>query len=123
MIEILPGFPENVLAFSCTGQVTREDYRDVVIPAVEEALKDDGKLRVFYRIGDDFAGIDPMAMWQDFKVGMEQLTRWERIAVVTDVDWIANTMNLFGFIMPCEVRSFPIAEEDAARTWVAEETP
>ena len=27
-------------------------------------------------------------MWTDFKTGMEHLMCWQRIAVVTDVDWI-----------------------------------
>jgi SpoIIAA-like len=47
------------------------------------------------RVGD-LAGIDPGAMWEDFKVGMEHFTRWERIAVVTDVEWIKNTIKIFG---------------------------
>jgi hypothetical protein len=25
---------------------------------------------------------------EDFKFGMEHITRWERVAVVTDVEWI-----------------------------------
>ena len=27
MIEILKNFPDNVIALSCEGQVTKEDYR------------------------------------------------------------------------------------------------
>jgi hypothetical protein len=119
MIELLSGFPENVLAFGCSGEVTREDYRDVVIPAVEAALKGEGKIRLFYRIGDDFSGIEPMAVWQDFKIGMEHLLRWDRVAVVTDVAWIANTMSMFGFMMPCDIRTYPNVEETEAREWIA----
>ncbi len=32
MIEILPGYPDDVLAISGAGRVTANDYRDVLIP-------------------------------------------------------------------------------------------
>lgn len=118
MIETLADFPDNVVAVACSGQVTRRDYDTVLVPRVEQALARHAKLRLYYQVGADFAGIDPAAMWADFKVGVGHLTRWERIAVVTDVDWIRHTVGLFGFMMPCEVRTFPLAEAPAARAWI-----
>jgi hypothetical protein len=38
MIEQLSGFPENVLGLRISGQVTREDFQNGVIPAVEAAV-------------------------------------------------------------------------------------
>lgn len=38
-----------------------------------------------------FSGIDAGAAWEDTKIGVEHLTRWERIAVVTDFDWMKHT--------------------------------
>src|SRR5208282_4161731 len=92
MIEALNGFPTKVLAFACKGHVTKRDYETVLIPAVEEALKQKSKVRLYYQIDPDFSGIEPGAVWDDFKVGMEHVLRWERIAVVTDVDWIRYTI-------------------------------
>ena len=43
---------------------------------------------------------------------------WERIAVVTDVDWIRTATKAFGFAMPGEVRVFSNAELGAARDWL-----
>lgn len=119
MIEQLSGFPPKVLAFACSGKVTREDYERVLTPAVEAALKEQsGRVRLYYQVNDDFDGIEPGAMWEDFKVGMEHLTRWERIAIVTDVKWIADLVRMFGFLMPGGAKSFPLAEAEAARAWV-----
>jgi len=118
MIERLKGFPPNVLAFACRGKVTKADYDTVLVPAVNAALKGGGKLRIYYETGDNF-GIEPGAMWEDFKVGMEHLTRWERMAVVTDVDWIKHTMKFFSFMMPGEMLTFSHAEADKARAWVS----
>jgi hypothetical protein len=119
MIEQLSTFPNNVLAFVGRGQVTRADYDAVLVPAVEKVLARHNRVRLYYEIATDFTGIDPGAMWEDFKVGIEHLTRWERIAVVTDVEWIRHTIRLFGFLMPGTVKLFPTSEAARARSWIA----
>lgn len=121
MIEQLTGFPENILAFACHGHVTRPEYEGVLIPAVERALQQHEKVRLYYEIGSDFEGIDPSAVWADVKVGMGHLARWERIAVVTDVLWIENTMKVFSFLLPGAMRIFPLADAAAARDWIVAE--
>ena len=78
MIELLKGFPENVVAIACRGHVTREDYDTVLIPAVDKALQSNDTVRLLYEIGSDFDGYDAGAAWEDFKVGMEHFSRWER---------------------------------------------
>lgn len=121
MIEALKGFPTKVLAFACKGHVTKHDYETVLIPAVEEALKQPGKVRLYYQIDPDFSGIDPGAMWDDFKVGMEHVLRWERIAVVTDVEWIRYTIRAFSFVIPGVAKVFRLSEAAKAREWILDE--
>lgn len=120
MIEQLKDFPANVMAFVCKGRVTKEDYETVLVPAVSAALKKHDKVRLYYETAGDFSGIDPGAVFTDFKVGMEHFTRWERIAVVTDVDWIKHTMQFFSFMMPAQMKIFPLSQAATARTWIAE---
>ena len=118
MIERLPNFPEHVLAFVCKGRVTKGDYNSVLVPAVLRALERHRKVRLYYETAADFAEIDPGAVWEDFKVGMEHLTRWERVAVVTDVEWIKQTMRFFSFLMPGAMKAFSLAEATQARAWI-----
>jgi SpoIIAA-like len=120
MIQTLNEFPAKVLAFACKGHVTKSDYETVLIPAVEKALKQPGKVRLYYQIDPDFSSIDAGAMWDDFKVGVEHILRWERIAAVTDVDWMRNTIGVFGFLMPGAVRVFRLNESAKAREWISE---
>ena len=120
MIEELKGFPPRVLALAGKGHVTRSDYETVLIPAVEEALRQPGKVRLYYQIDPDFSGIDAGAMWDDFKVGMEHLLRWDRIAVVTDVDWIRYTFRAFSFVIPGVAKVFRVDEKAKAREWILE---
>ena len=118
MIEQLSNFPDDVLAFVCKGRVTKADYDFVLVPAVMKALEKHKGVRLYYETAADFSGIDPGAMWEDFKVGMEHLTRWERVAVVTDVEWIKQTMRFFSFLMPGATKSFPTSEAAQARAWI-----
>lgn len=119
MIEHLTNFPENVLAFVCRGRVTKADYDAVLVPAVMGALKTHDRVRLYYETAADFAGIEPGAVWEDMKVGIEHFTRWERIAVVTDVEWIRHTVRLFGFLMPGRTRIFSTSEAGKAHAWIS----
>ena len=118
MIEKLEGFPANVTAFACHGHVTRKDYDAVLVPAVEEALENNDKLRLYYETASDFDGIDPGAVLEDTMVGLSHALRWEKMAVVTDIGWIRHAILFFRFLMPGELRVFPSAEAANARKWI-----
>lgn len=120
VIETLTGFPDNIVAFKGHDHVTKNDYDTVLIPEVEKRLQQHEKLGIYYEFAPDFAGIEPGAALEDAKVGFSHLRSWDRIAVVTDVEWIKQTMKFFGFLMPAKVRTFPIAEAGEARAWVAQ---
>jgi hypothetical protein len=53
-------------------------------------------------------------------MGVEHLTHWKRVALVTDVDWMVHLTGLFGWMTPGEMTTFSMAERDAAIAWVAE---
>jgi hypothetical protein len=118
MIECIETFPDNVVGLVAKGHVTKEDYEKVLIPRVEAALKGHDKVRLYYELGSEFSGIDAGAAWEDLKVGVEHFTRWERMAVVTDVEWIRHMVNVFRFLMPGQMRVFATAKTAEARAWI-----
>jgi len=120
MIELLAGFPDDVVAAVAKGRVTRSDYDEVLIPKVNEVVARHDKIRCYYELGADFGGFDAGAAWEDFRLGIGNLTRWQRVAIVTDVDWLRMTMRFFRFLVPGEVRVFGTAEAAEARRWIAE---
>jgi SpoIIAA-like len=119
MIELLPGLPANVIGAEAVGHVETADYRDVLEPAVTAALAGHDKLRLLYVLGERFEGFSAGASWEDTKVGIGHWGAWERIAVVTDRDWIAHTVKVLGWMLPGDVRVFALAERDEAVTWVS----
>lgn len=118
MIERLAGFPDNVVALAAKGQVTKQDYEQVLAPEVARAFKNHRKVNFYYELGPQFTGLEPGAAWEDLKEGIRHFGGWDKMAVVTDVEWIKRLVSGFGAIMPGEVRVFPYAERVVARTWV-----
>ncbi len=119
MLQQLSDVSEPVLGFRASGELTADDYRAVLLPAVEAALQTEGKVRLLYILGEDLQGFSAGAAWQDTKVGVEHVTRWEKIAVVSDKDWLRHSVDVFGYLIPGEIRAFPASEEAEARTWIA----
>ena len=117
MITELSDMPAGVIGFETSGKIRAEDYRDVVLPALERAAAT-GEVR-FVMVMRDFDGMSGGAVWQDLKVGIEHLRAWKRIAVVTDITWIRDLTSLFGWMTPGETRTFPLAQRDEAIAWAA----
>jgi hypothetical protein len=117
MIKELSDMPAGVIGFEATGMLRAEDYRDVVFPAVERAAAG-GEVR-FVIVIPEFGGISGGAVWQDLRVGVEHFRAWKRIALVTDIDWMAQVTALFGWMTPGEVRVFRLAQRDEAIAWAA----
>lgn len=109
--------PAGVTGFETVGTIKAEDYRDVVLPALERASAA-GEVR-FVVVIPEFHGMSGGAMWEDLKVGIEHFTAWKRMALVTDIEWMKHMTRLFGWMTPGEVRHFPLAERDEAIAWAA----
>lgn len=123
MLRIIDNLPDEVLGLEAVGKVTAEDYRSVLVPALETMLATHPKARLLYVLGPEFEGFSGGAAWQDTKVGMKHFTDFERVAVVTNSDWIEDMVGALGFVMPGEVETFDNDELDKARAWIAERKP
>ncbi len=118
MITKISGLPENILGFEASEEVTAEDYETVLIPEIETVLKKYKKVRLLYYFGPDFKGFTARAMWDDAKVGLKHLLAWEKVALVTDVHWLRNTIQCISFIIPGNIKLFGNENLDAARDWI-----
>jgi hypothetical protein len=118
MMRSLVDLPDGVLGFAVEGKIHADDYRKVLIPAVEAAIAQRGEARLVI-VFPEFSGLTGGAAWDDLTMGVEHRHEWRRIALVTDVPWMGHVVKLFGWMTPGEVRQFPMAEEAAAIAWAA----
>lgn len=118
MFELIPDLPDQVLGVRAIGELDDDDYDDVLVPAIEDRLARHDKIRLLYVLGPEFEGFEADAMWEDAKLGAKTFTSYERIAVVTDSTMVRRSVKAFGWLMPGDVRTFAVAELDAATSWI-----
>lgn len=123
MVERVADLPDGVLGFRATGTISRDEYRKLMEP-IYAALERGEKLNIYFELAEDFHGLDLGALWEDLKaagsVGLKHRSSWQRMAVVTDKDWIRHGAAVAGWLAPGELRLFDIDERAAAKAWVAE---
>jgi hypothetical protein len=117
MLTAIPDLPAGVVGFEVSGKLEATDYRDVLLPAIQQAAAD-GEVRVVI-VMPTFEGFSGGAMWQDLKMGVENWRKWKRMALVTDVDWMRHGTDWFGWMVPGEVKHFALVEKAAAIAWAA----
>ncbi|HEY2437982.1 MAG TPA: STAS/SEC14 domain-containing protein [Solirubrobacteraceae bacterium] len=122
MIEPLDGMPDGTIGFRASGRVTREEYRDILLPPMRDAAER-GDVRMVFAIGPGFEKFELGALAEDTKsgitLGLGHPHAWKRTAVVTDVDWIAKALHMFSWLMPGEVRLYELDGLEDAKKWVA----
>ncbi|MDH4177010.1 MAG: STAS/SEC14 domain-containing protein [Thermoleophilia bacterium] len=118
MLTPIENLPEGVLGYEATGELRSSDYRDVLMPAVQRVTDGGGEIRIVL-VFPAWDGLSGGAAWEDLKMGMEHITKWKRIALVTDLDWMITVASLFGWMTPGEMKRFPMAQRDQAIAWAA----
>ena len=114
--------PEGTIGFRVYGEVERSDYTDVLVPALHEEVEKGEGLRQLYVI-DRLERMEPAALWEDartgFDLGIRRHTDWRRTAIVTDQEWLASAARLFAWMAPGELKIYPLADLEEAKSWVA----
>jgi hypothetical protein len=122
MINRLQDMPEGTIGFEFAGDVTGEEYRQVLEPPLEAAVEA-GEVRLLLQTAEDFDGMKLGARIEDAKanirLGVAHRKAWKRVAIVTDSDWLSKSFRLWSHFVPVEMRIFAVAEAAGARAWVA----
>ena len=68
----------------------------------------------YYEIGSRI----PAARWDDLQIGVDCIARWERVAVVTDIGWIRQTVKALRFLIGGDIRVFTTSEAGDGLAWI-----
>jgi hypothetical protein len=113
----MPGMPAGVIGLEAVGRVSDQDYEQVLVPAVSSALER-GDVRLLYVLGSEFDSYSAGAVWADTKLFAGHPRGWKKVAVVSDADWLENSVKAFGWLMPGKVRDFETDDVDDALEWL-----
>src|SRR5262245_44411918 len=112
--------PAGTLGFRISGKLSRDEYFQILNP-VQEKLERGERISFLVATAPDFHGLDGGALWEDMRaagsVGLKYRKSWERMAVVTDKDWMRHAIAAFGWVSPGELRVFEPDELEAAKAW------
>ena len=122
MVERMDDMPAGVIGLRGSGKLTKDDYTGTLEPALKEAM-DSGEARVVFVL-TDLEGLEPGAAFEDLKTGLgvelAHRGKWKRLALVTDVDWVAKAMRMFAWAMPGELEVYEDLDKlEEAKAWVA----
>lgn len=118
MINQLTDLPDGVIGFEASGKVTGEDYEKILVPALAKMSSDGSRTRLLYVLGPDFEGYEAEAAIDDMKMGADAWGDFEKIAFVTDHTIYRGLVRGFGFLMPGEVKVYPMSELATAQKWL-----
>src|SRR5436305_537879 len=98
--------PQGTIGFRATGSVTRDEYREILLPPMRAAAEA-GDVRMVFAVGPGFESFELGALAEDTKagvgLGLGHPHAWKRAALVTDVEWIAKALHMFAWLTPGEV--------------------
>ena len=122
MVERIEDMPDGVVGLRASRKLTKDDYTGVLEPALNEAM-DSGEARVVFVL-TDFEGLELGAMPEDVRTGLgvefAHRQEWRRLALVTDVDWVARAMRMFAWAMPGELGVYEdLGDLEKAKRWAA----
>jgi SpoIIAA-like len=122
MIERLQDAPAGIVALRAVGTVTREDYEQVIEPLLDEARRHGEHLRLLLEVGPEYQGFTAGVVWEKTETVLRSfpvLRLLDGYAVVTDIGWLREAVQLVGFLLPFPLRVFSSRERDEAVAWLS----
>jgi hypothetical protein len=120
MIQTLPIDGGDLIALQVSDRLTHADYRDTIVPRLENALREHERVRCLVVLGPDGAGITPTALWDELKLDFAHRKDFERVALVTDDVIVRTAARLVRPLFRGDVRIFSMADQAEAQRWIQE---
>jgi hypothetical protein len=119
MITEIKNLPSNMVGFTASGEITEDDFNNVVLPRVKQTVESNNEINYMLVLDTSIKNFTAGAWMKDAAMGFKHLFKWNRAAIVTDVEAIATFNVGFSAIMPGEFKTFKHAEEQQAIDWVS----
>jgi hypothetical protein len=120
MVQQMNNLPNNVVGFRAVGEVNKEDFTDIIMPEVKKQVEKTGKLNYMLVLEDTAEDWTAGAWMQDALLGIKNLSKWNRAAIVSSSKGIEKFTNAFSKVVPGEFKGFAKNELNQAIDWVSE---
>lgn len=119
MIEQIHNLPDNMVGFRSSGEVTQDDFK-LVKTKVSQLVEKTGKLNYLLFLDNSPADFTFGAWVQDALLGIKNITKWNRAAIISDSETVDKFTTFFSKIMPGEFKVFHKNDLERAIEWTSE---
>lgn len=120
MLEHITYLPLHVLGIHAVGDLTNQDYEDALLPLLDEHVKQNGRINFLLVLETDIIDFDAGAWCGNVNLGLKYFSKWNKVAVVTDLDDAREFSHLFKYILPGKFEGYTLDRLDEAVKWIAE---
>jgi hypothetical protein len=121
MLRSISDMPAGTIGFEAIGEVEDDDWEEAVEPVLRREIADGRKVRLLYLLGPDARDVEGDAMSADTGFRMRHATSFDRVAVVSDEDWMRPALRALSFLLPGKAKGFRVRELEAAKAWLGED--
>jgi hypothetical protein len=119
MLRAMSDMPPGTIGFEAKGEVEDDDWEHVVEPVLRREIADGHKVKLLYVLGAQAREVEGDAMSADVGFRARHASSFERVAVVSDEDWMRPALRALSFLMPGKARGFRVSELEEAKAWLA----
>ena len=119
MLKRIPDMPVGTVGFEAVGKVEDDDFERSVEPVLRAEIAAGRKIRLLYLLGPELREYEGDTLAEEMKFAARHPTQYERVAVVSDEDWLRPALRVLSVLVPGQLRAFPVAQLAAAREWLA----
>ena len=121
MLRHMEDMPPGTYGFEAVGEVEDDDWEAAVEPVLREEIAAGRKIRLLYLLGARSRGAEGDAMRADTGFRARHATSFERVAVVSDEDWMRPALRALSILLPGHAKGFRVRDLDAAKAWLVED--
>jgi hypothetical protein len=120
MLRPMMDMPAGTIGFEAIGDVEDDDWEKTVEPVLRQEIAAGRDIRMLYLLGPQARDVEGDAMKAEAGFRARHATSYERVAVVSDEDWVRPAMRALSFMLPGKTKGFRVRDLQAAKTWLAE---
>src|SRR3954452_23632537 len=121
MLRSISDMPAGTIGFEAIGEVEDDDWEEAVEPLLRREIADGHKVRLLYKLGPEARDVEGDAMTADTGFRARHASSFDRVAVVSDEDWMRPALRALSFMVPGKAKGFRVRELAEAKTWLAAE--
>src|ERR1700754_762498 len=106
MLRRMIDMPAGTIGFEAIGEVEDDDWEHSVEPVLRSEIAAGRKVRLLYLLGTAAHDVEGDALKADTGFRARHATSFERVAVVSDEDWIRPALSALSFMLPGKAKGF-----------------